>query len=124
LTWLGSRLAIVAVLAVVGWFVFWSIAWTCACTPPRPTPDIASPVDGVVIAVDSAGLGDVRGFTLRPINGGGFSFEFTLGALENPTEFPPSHLAEHQATSNPVRVWFRTENGVHLVYRLEDAPPT
>ena len=89
--------------------------------PPAP-PSIACPVEGVVFSVDAASLGDVRGFTLRPTNSP-FSLEFVLGALENPTEFPPSHLAEHQATSQPVRVYFRTENGIHTVYRLEDAAP-
>ena len=91
-------------------------------SPPPPTPGITSPVEGVVFSVDTAGLGEVRGFTLRPTNSP-FSFSFGLGTLENPTEFPPSHLAEHQATSQPVRVYFRTENGIHTVYRLEDAAP-
>lgn len=102
----------------------------CACTPmsispsggANPTPDVRSPVDGVVLSVDSASLNDVRGFTLRPTNGGGFSFAFEVGDLENPTEFPLAHLAEHQATASPIRVYFRTENGRHIVYRLEDAP--
>lgn len=90
-----------------------------AASPPPPTPGLASPVEGVVTSVDAAGLVDVRAFTLRPTNSP-FSFGFVLGTLENPTEFPPSHLAEHQATSQPVRVFFRSENGVHTVYRLED----
>ena len=94
-----------------------------SASPPPPTPDVTSPVDGVVVSVDAAGLGDVRGFTLRPTNSP-FSFGFSLGTLENPTQFPPSHLAEHQATSQPVRVYFRTENGIHTVYRLEDAAPS
>ena len=89
-----------------------------AFVPPTPFP--TSPIVGVVIAVDSTGLANVKGFALRPI-GGGFNFEFTLGTLENATEFTPSHLAEHLATSEPIRVYFRTENGVHVVYRLEDA---
>ena len=75
----------------------------------------------MVIAVDSSGLTDVQGFTLRV--SGGFSYEFELGTLENATEFPPGHIAEHQATSQLVRVFFRTENGVHIAYRLEDATP-
>jgi len=95
---------------------------TETASPPAPTPDPVSPVEGVVISVDAAGLGDVQGFTLRPTSGP-FSFSFVVGILENPTEFPPSHLAEHQATSQPVRVFFRSENGIHTVYRLEDAAP-
>lgn len=88
----------------------------------QPTPDIASPVDGVIVSVDAGGLDDVRGFTLRPA-GSPFAFELRLGDLENPTEFPPAHLAEHQATSSPVRAYFRLEGGARVVYRLEDAPP-
>ena len=44
-----------------------------------------------------------------------------LGDLENGTEFPPGHLVEHQATAQPVRVWYRTENGARVAVRLEDA---
>jgi hypothetical protein len=89
-----------------------------------PTPDISSPVEGVVISVDSEGLGQVRGFTLRPMSNP-FSFVFVLGPLENPTDFPLGHLVEHQASSQPVRAYFRVENGERVVYRLEDAasPP-
>ena len=85
-----------------------------------PTPDVQSPVQGVVIAVDAASLTDVRGFTLR--TSGGFSFDFTVGQLENEAQFSPSHLKEHQATSAPIRVWFRVESGARVAYRLEDAP--
>jgi hypothetical protein len=97
------------------------LAAACQSPIPPPTPDVTSPIDGVVIAVDSAGLGDVRGFTLRP-GSSPFSFGFVLGTLENATEFSPSHLAEHQASSEPIRVWFRVEGGERVVYRLEDAP--
>ena len=88
-------------------------------SPPPPTPDVASPVEGVVIAVDASGLSDVRGFTLR--TSGGFAFTFVLGQLENAAEFSPSHLAEHQVSSEPIRAWFRVEVGELVVYRLEDA---
>lgn len=101
------------------------LAATClgiaACAPqPAATPDVQSPVDGVVIAVDAASLTDVRGFTLR--TSGGFSFEFELGVLENATEFSPSHLKEHQATSAPISVWFSVEGGARVAYRIEDVP--
>jgi hypothetical protein len=83
------------------------------------TPDVSSPVVGVVIAVDSAGLADVRSFTLR--TGGGWAFEFKVGQLENGAEFPPGHLGEHLASSEPIRVWFREEGGGRVAYRIEDA---
>jgi hypothetical protein len=93
----------------------------------QPTPassndaDIPlSPVAGVVIAVQSEGLDKVHGFTLRTISGA--DVNFALGKLDNPTEFPPGHLAEHQASSAPVLVWFTVEGSKLLVYHLEDAP--
>lgn len=75
---------------------------------------------GVVVAVDAASLSDVRGFTLR--RQGGELVEFSLRELENATEFAPGHLAEHQATAEPIRVIFRNEDDERLALRLEDAP--
>ena len=102
-------------------------AVTCGCrplpsSPAVPTPDVASPVEGIVVSVDAGGLTDVRGFVLRV--SGGFAFDFVLGPLENPTQFPPGHLAEHLATSQPVRVYFLMQGGERVVYRLEDAAPS
>jgi hypothetical protein len=85
---------------------------------PDRSSDMAT-VEGVIVGVDSAGLADVRGFTLRLV--GGETLEFRLGELENATEFPPGHLAEHQATAQPVRVWFRMEGDERYAVRLEDA---
>ena len=89
----------------------------------QPTGSIegSSPVDGIVVSIDARSLTDVRGFSLRTSGTG--TLEFKLGPLENATSFPPGHLAEHQATSLPVRVYFRVENGARVVYRLEDAAP-
>ena len=84
--------------------------------------DVSSPAQGVIVAIDAVSLSDVRGFTLR--TPGGSTVRFTLGLLEDATEFPPGHLAEHQATSSPVLVYFRVENGERVVYRLEDAEPS
>jgi hypothetical protein len=123
LAWVASRLVLIAVILLVAWFAFWMVVRTCACTPLPNFPP--SPVEGIVVSVDSAGLGQVRGFDLRSDAG---TTHFQMGTLENPTDFPPGHLAEHQATSSPVRVYFRVEGGgtVALVYRLEDAilPPS
>jgi hypothetical protein len=90
-----------------------------ACGCSSFDPGTTSPVDGVVIAVDAVSLTNVRGFTIR--TSGGDTFDFTLGDLENATDFSPSHLKEHQATSAPIRVWFQVVNGDRVVYRLEDA---
>jgi hypothetical protein len=89
---------------------------TSMLDPDGPS-DTAS-VEGVIVGVDSAGLSDVRGFTLRQM--GGETLQFRLGELENPTEFPPGHLAEHQATAEPVRVWYRMEGAERFAVRLED----
>ena len=83
-------------------------------------PANATAVDGVIVAVRAEGLDQVDGFDLRTTDQG--TLAFTLGDLENGTEFPPGHLVEHQATAQPVRVWYRTEGGDRVAVRLEDAP--
>jgi hypothetical protein len=89
-------------------------------TPNPDAPPGTTAVVGVIVGVDSQGLGDVRGFTLR--REGGELLEFDLSQLESGAEFPPGHLAEHQATATPVRVWYRDDGGVLLAIRVEDAP--
>lgn len=79
----------------------------------------ANQVEGVIVAVDGSGLADIRGFTLR--RPGGETLEFRLGELENAVEFPPGHLAEHQATAQPVTVIYRMEGNERYAVRLEDA---
>jgi hypothetical protein len=117
-------IVLVIVIAVTGGAAL--ILGTAGGGVPSGTPsgDGSGPtgttaVDGVVVAVDSAGLGTVRGFTLR--QPGGELIEFGLGLLENGTEFPPGHLAEHQASAEPIRVWYRDDAGRHEAIRLEDA---
>lgn len=83
------------------------------------SPPNAEQVVGVVVHVDSAGLTNVRGFSLRTDTDP--NMVFVLDQLENGTEFPPGHLVEHQASSSLIRVWFRTEGGVNHAIRLEDA---
>jgi hypothetical protein len=88
----------------------------CACVAPP-----SSPVDGVVVEVNATGLTEIQDFTLRTAVG--FNMTFQIGQLENPTEFAPGHLKEHQATGSPVRVYFnRSSTGQLMVYRMEDAP--
>lgn len=108
-------LSLVAVVVLAGAAAFLSGRSTSGTNGPAG----ASEVVGVIVAVDSRGLGDVRGFTLR--QDGGVQIEFALRALENGAEFPPGHLAEHQATAEPVRVWYRLEGSERLAIRLEDA---
>jgi hypothetical protein len=110
-------LLVFAGVVAIGLFGFGPTA-ACACDPTPPPPPV-SPVEGVVIAVDSAGLGQVSSFVLRFADAS--TLTLTMGQLENATEFSPSHLNEHMASSEPVRAFFRLENGLPVVYRLEDA---
>ena len=112
--WLPTLLAI-GVLALIAYVGFGSGGKPTPSAPALP----ASPIVGVVIAVSSPSLGKVRGFSLQTSNG--YAYDFTVGVLENPTEFSPSHLAEHEASSEPIRAFYRLEAGVPTVYRLEDA---
>ena len=88
-------------------------------TDPGPPADARTAV-GVIVGVDSAGLDKVNGFTLRTTEQG--SLAFKIGVLENGAQFPPGHLVEHQASAQPVRVWYQTDGGANVAIRLEDAP--
>jgi hypothetical protein len=81
---------------------------------------LTSPVEGVPIDIEAEGFTQVTAFTLR--TGDGQQLRFLLGQLENPTEFPPGHLAEHLAGSTRIVVYFRPEGSDQVAYRLEDAP--
>jgi len=89
-----------------------------ACTS-GPSDIPASPVHGVVIDVDSTGLDEVRGFTLRM--DGGRELDFIMGDLENATDFPPAHVGEHLVSGEPIRVSFRATGDDLVAYRIEDA---
>ncbi len=78
----------------------------------------SSPVDGVVIAVDSEGLTDVRSFTIRTDDGAELTFD--VGLLE-PGSLPAGHLTEHAATGEPVRVTFVVEDGKLVALSYADA---
>jgi hypothetical protein len=75
---------------------------------------------GLVVAVDSSGLTDVRGFSIRTNDGR--TVAFRIGVLENGAEFPPGHLLEHAATGVKVVVTYRQENGELVAIRIDDAP--
>ena len=120
--WLGfggvaTASVAIALVIVAGLFVF--VLQGCAFQTPTAPPLPPSPVDGVVVSVEAASLGDVKGFSLRTTDG--VVYALKLGTLENATQFSPSHLAEHEATSSPIRAWYWLENGVPTVYRVEDA---
>jgi hypothetical protein len=107
-------LGIVAAVIALGAF-----ALAGGTSAPSAAPLPPSPLIGVVTSVDAPSLGKVNGFDLRL--GDGSIVSLKVGILENATDFSPSHLSEHQATSVPVRAFYRLGNGIPVVYRLEDA---
>lgn len=92
-------------------------------TPPTDpgAPPGTSATVGVIVGVQAESLTHVRSIQLRTT--AGEVLEFDLSALENGDVFPPSHLAEHQVTSEPVRVWYRDEGGTRFAIRVDDAGP-
>ncbi len=89
-------------------------------TPTEPDgPPASTEITGVVVGVEGEGLADIRAFQLRV--DGGEILEFQLRALENGAEFPPGHLAEHQATAEPVRVFYVEDGEDRLAIKIEDA---
>jgi hypothetical protein len=107
-----AALAVIAVAVAVAAAVFGG-------TARDPEAPQGEDVVGIVSSIDSEGLTNVRGFTL--LTPDGTELEFAIGTLENGAEFPPGHLAEHQALASPIRVWYRTEGGSLVAFRLEDA---
>ena len=75
---------------------------------------------GVVVAVQATSLSSVRGFSIRTTDGRTVDFE--VGTIENPTQFPPGHLAEHKVSLAPIRVTYVDRDGAHTAVRLEDVP--
>lgn len=74
---------------------------------------------GIVIAIESAGLARVDGFTLRTADGRVLDFSTT--GMRFSAGFPPQHLAEHRMLAEPVRVTWQERDGVNQVVRLDDA---
>jgi hypothetical protein len=118
---LSRRIHLVALTIAAALIIGSAFAIAACAVGASPAPSLpASPVDGIVVHVDGAGLGSVTAFTMRLP--GGATLVLTLGSLENAAQFAPGHLAEHEATGLPVRAWFVTSGGIPTVYRLEDAP--
>jgi len=89
--------------------------------PSASAAPLVSPVTGVLVHIEATGLADVKAFTLRLADGS--ETVFAIGVLENGAQFPPGHLAEHMASSSPVKVYFRRDGPDLVVYRIEDAAP-
>jgi hypothetical protein len=110
---LAATLLLVATLLLAGC----GGAGTPSVAPGTPVA-VRSPVSGRLIKLEAEGLTKVKGFTMRLDDGNEVSF--TMGPLENAADFAPGHLAEHMASTQAVRVFYRDEGGAHVVYRLED----
>jgi len=113
------NLFVLALIVVIGLAA--AAAFLLGGSGPRDpgAPANATAAVGVIVGVRSEGLDRVSGFTLRTTDQG--TLTFVVGDLENGAAFPPGHLVEHQATAQPVRVWYRTEAGEKVAIRLEDA---
>jgi hypothetical protein len=109
----GRRLALLAGL-VVGVVLLAVLAVSALSGPGRRVES------GVVVAVRATGLASVQGFSIRTADGR--TVDFTIGALENGTTFPPGHLSEHKVSLAPIRVTYVDEGSSRVVVRLEDAP--
>jgi hypothetical protein len=105
---------LVALVIVVG-----AVATLAGGTVRDPDAPDGDGAVGIVVGLDSAGLTDVRGFTLRTDDGR--DLVFRIGTLENGAEFPPGHLGEHQAFATRIRVWYRSVGDLLVAFRLEDA---
>jgi hypothetical protein len=75
---------------------------------------------GLVVAVQATSLTSVQGFSIRTQDGR--TVDFRVGTLENGTQFPPGHLAEHKVSLVPIRVTYVQESGGPVAVRIEDAP--
>ena len=108
-------LALVLVIAVTG-----GAALILGGGTDKPPPG-TSAVVGVVVEVTATSLTDVCCFKLRTSDGQMHRLR-PRAASRMACEFPPGHLAEHQATAQPIRVWYRGPAGAFVATRLEDAP--
>jgi hypothetical protein len=71
----------------------------------------------VVVDLEARRLGDVTRFELRSE---GRSFQIFIDP-ETTYSFPPSHLSDHLASSEPVRVGITERNGRLYASSIEDA---
>jgi hypothetical protein len=82
-------------------------------------PDSGSPTEitGVVVDVDSRGLGDVRGFTVRS---DGDTYDISIDP-DASYGFPLTHLTDHLASAEPVRVELDERGSELVATAIEDA---
>jgi hypothetical protein len=87
-----------------------------ACSSEEP-PDAPDQVTGVLTDVESFGIGDIRGFTIKD---GSDTFEINIDP-EVEYGFDLGHLQEHLSGSLPVTVELEERDGVLYALSIEDA---
>jgi hypothetical protein len=80
-------------------------------------PEVPSEVTGVVVGVDSAGLGDVRSFELKD---GNETFRIFIDPSVD-YDFEVGHLSEHLAGGEPVSVRIDERDGKLFALTIADA---
>lgn len=73
-------------------------------------------VRGVVVDIESRGLGDVQSFTLKNLDK---TYEIYIDP-DITYEFPPSHLATHRAAAEPLLVGTEMRDGRLYAISLAD----
>ena len=107
----GFAVALIVVLAATG---------VAAILASRGSERPELSLTGVVAGIESEGLDRVRSFSVRTDAGQVVQFDF--GILQNAAEFPPGHLAEHQATGQRVTVFYLQQGESRVAVRIDDAP--
>lgn len=90
------------------------VAAGCSDAPEKAEAEV---IEGVVIDVRSASLGDVESFTLKD---GDETYEVLIDA-ERDYGFPVSHLSEHILSADPVRVELESRGDRLYARSIEDA---
>src|SRR5947199_317539 len=86
----GERVLLVALGVGVIAVVLVAVAATGIGGPGRQVET------GIVVSVDATSLSQVHGFSIRTTDGR--TFDFRIVSLENASNFPPGHLAEHKVS--------------------------
>ena len=97
-------------LALVALLTLAAVMFTACGSDPEGTP-----VTGEVTDVQSRSITEFDSLTI--VDSKGQTWTFSGGAFSG---FTPSHLIEHQALGDPVKVWYVEENGVRRVTHIED----
>jgi hypothetical protein len=88
-----------------------------ACEDAAPPEELPNSVEGVVIEVESEGLGEVTSFMVKD---GDETYEIGIDP-DRDYGFDLGHLSEHRSTGDPVFVDLETREGELIAVTIEDA---